>query len=358
MRISKLFCAFFFCLFVLTFSSDMPTNSLLDENSFNNELKCVSTSVDLGTSKSVLLGGDAIGFEYNTKGVLVVGKNKIYNGDLFFDNIINNEVQAGDIITEVNGVFVNSALEISSILNADENIGNDAEITAVRKGKKYDVKLKPAYDVLTKKYKLGLWVKNSVSGIGTLTYIDQKNLRFGALGHPVMDANSNSALEVLNGMLYDCAVLGIKQAKRGMAGEIRGVLKMNAVMGSVEYNEDAGIYGSISNEKLLEGRKEIEVGGKNSVVPGEALIFCSIDGRSIRAYDIEIIKICHNSSSKKDLVLKVVDKRLLDATGGIVQGMSGSPIVQNGKLIGAVTHVFVNDASKGFGIFIDNMLKN
>ena len=321
-------------------------------------IKFKSVNAEIMPEKTVLLGGDVIGMEYNTQGIFVVGKNKLMGKEGFYDNLSNNELINGDVITEINGIEVNNATDVSKILNSNEFNGEMVDVKAIRKGKEYNTRIKPAYDLLTKKYKLGLWVKTKINGIGTLTYIDKESHRFGSLGHGISESGSNILLDVLDGEVYGCCVLGIKQATRGAAGELRGMLKTNKVLGTVEKNVSSGLYGEIKDSSMLESRKEIAVGGKHTVVPGKALIYCSIDGRNVRAYDIEIIKTATNSASNKNMIIKVVDKRLLAATGGIVQGMSGSPIVQNGKLVGAVTHVFVNDSTKGFGIFIDNMIQN
>lgn len=323
-----------------------------------NAIKIKSVEAEIVPAKTVLLGGDTMGFEYNTQGVLVLGKNKIFTKDSFISNIENNELAEGDIITSVNGQKVNNAYEIGEILNNRENNEDFVNIHAIRKGKDYETKLKPAYDLLTKKYKLGLWVKNTVNGIGTLTYIDPTTKRFGSLGHAILDGNTNVALPVLEGDLYDCTVLGVKRAVRGTAGELRGILKTNSTLGNVDSNTSAGVYGTITEDKMFKDRTEVELGGKHTVVPGKALMYTSIDGKNVRAYDIEIIKTSHQSTNNRDMVIKVTDNRLIKSTGGIVQGMSGSPIVQNGKLVGAVTHVFINDATKGFGIYIDNMINN
>ncbi len=325
-----------------------------------NTVKLKSVSANILPTKKVFLGGQTVGFEYNTKGVLVVGKNKVYNNNQFIDNLQNNELMQGDIITSVNGIEVNSAKDISGLINQEQTDDKYVTIKAMRKGKEYQTKIKPAYDLLTKKYKLGLWVKSDVSGLGTLTYIDPTNNIYGALGHSVIESNTNNLIPVLNGKLYDCAVLGIRRATRGSAGEIRGILKTNVILGDVQKNASTGVFGQIyiDNKILKDNYTEIEVGGKYTIIPGKALMYCCIDGKNVRAYDIEIIKLNNKSETFKDMVIKVTDPRLIKATGGIVQGMSGSPIVQNGKLVGAVTHVFVNDATKGFGVFIDNMLKN
>lgn len=344
-------------LFVLSILAHANAVFSFYNNQFISENQLfVSGNVSSVLGKKVLLGGQTVGFEYNTKGVLVIGKNKLFTNNHFIDNIQNNELMQGDIITEVNGTTVNNASEISNIINKEDANKENVTIKAIRKGKDYETNIKPAYDLLTKKYKLGLWVKNKINGLGTLTYIDPTNNTYGALGHAVIEGNANCAVPVLDGFLYDCAVIGVKRATRGNAGEIRGILKTSNVLGTVNNNTSTGIYGNL--DASICNNAEIELGGKQSVVPGKALIYCCLDGKNVRAYDIEIIKLNNKNANHKDMVIKVTDQRLIKTTGGIVQGMSGSPIVQNGKLIGAVTHVFLNDATKGFGIFIDNMIKN
>lgn len=305
-------------------------------------------SVDAAScGKQVYLGGDTLGFSYQGDGVLVIAKGS---------NAVEN-IETGDIIKSINGEDINSVAKLSSVLN---NV-SDGFVTAkiVRNNKNIEMKIKPAYDALAKKYKLGVWARESMSGIGTLTFIDPETARFGALGHPIKEQNTESILGVSNGQVHDCTILGVKRAARGEAGELRGVfIRSQSEMGTVDKNCEYGMYGNLNlNNKKFQNKQLVEVGGRLSAHPGKAQIYSSLDGKNIRAYDIEIIKTNYQSAkSPKNMIFKVTDEALISATGGIVQGMSGSPIVQDGKLIGAVTHVFVNDATKGFGIYIDNML--
>lgn len=304
-------------------------------------------SVDASaTGKQVYLGGDTLGFSYKGDGVLVVAKS---------NNAVQN-IETGDIIKSINGEEIDSVAKLSFMLNS-----NDGEVNAkiVRNGQNIETKIKPAYDVLSKKYKLGVWARESMSGIGTLTFIDPGTARFGALGHPIKEQNTETILDVGEGQVHDCTILGVKRASRGEAGELRGVfIRSKNDIGTVDKNCEYGMYGHLNLDNTkFQNKQLIEVGGRLSAHPGKAQIYSSIDGKTVRAYDIEIIKTNYQSAkSPKNMIFKVTDERLINATGGIVQGMSGSPIVQDGKLIGAVTHVFVNDATKGFGIYIDNML--
>ena len=325
-----------------------------------NTIKLKSVNAITLDDEYVYLGGDPFGFVCDTEGVLIVGKNMIQTSkETLFNNLKNDELQVGDVIQQVNGINITKGEEISKIINLKENIGKNVTITGIRKNKNFTTQLKPAYDLYAKKYKLGIWIKENLSGIGTLTYILANNLRFGALGHPLVDPSSENIIQVSSGNIYDCNILGIKKAVRGQPGEYRGVISGNEEYGTIDKNTDCGIYGNFSDPNIVQNRQLLKIGTRNDVKPGKAQIYSCLDGKNVRAYDIEIIKTNYNNpSNKKSLVFKVTDNRLINTTGGIIQGMSGSPIVQNGKLIGAVTHVFINDATKAFGIYIENMLQN
>ena len=325
-----------------------------------NTIKLKSVNAITLEDEYVYLGGDQYGFMCNSDGVIIVGKNMIQtHNDTLLNNIKNDELRVGDIIKEVNGVAISSGEEITQIINNKENIGKDVTINGIRKNKSFSTQIKPAYDLYAKKYKLGIWVKEELNGIGTLTYILPDDLRFGALGHPLVDPASDNIIEIDKGNVYNCNILGIKRAVRGQPGEYRGVISNSTPFGTVDKNTDCGIYGNFSSSDIVQNRQLIKIGTRNDVKPGKAQIYTSLDGKNVRPYNIEIIKTNYNNpTNKKSLVFKVTDERLINTTGGIIQGMSGSPIVQNGKLIGAVTHVFINDATKAFGIYLENMLQN
>ena len=304
------------------------------------------------SKKKVYLGGETLGFSYYGDGVLVVSNN-----GLGFEN---EELLEGDIIKSINNVPITRVSKISEVLNS-QDVKDGVVVKIVRDNQEVEKKLKPAYDVLTKKYKLGVWARESLSGIGTLTFIDPEQGRFGALGHPILEQSTGSMLGVSEGEVHKCSVLGVKKAVRGVPGEIRGVfVRSKSEIGAVDKNCEYGIYGNLNlDNEMFKDKQLVEVGGRLSAKPGKAYIYSSIDGKNIRPYEIEIIKTNYQgASSPKNLVFKVVDKRLLEITGGIVQGMSGNPIIQDNKLIGAVTHVFVNDPTKGYGIYAEWMLKN
>ncbi len=307
---------------------------------------------------SVLVGGAAIGLVLKTNGVLVVGSSPVTTAtgekDVFDDNVL----QIGDVITQIENETVVNGKSISKIVNEQKNQGRELEVKLMRKNKEISAKLKPCYDIKSENFKLGVWVRDDASGIGTLTFVN-KNNRFGALGHPICDSDTRTKIDLKDGKVYNCSVLGVNKGSSGSPGEIKGLFMQGKnEQGVVEKNNDYGVFGSLKEESsLLNSLQEMAVGGRLSVKPGKAQIRCCVDGNNVENFDIEIIKTNYqNYSGDKSMVIRVVDEDLISRTGGIVQGMSGSPIIQNGKIVGAVTHVFVSDATKGFGVYIDWML--
>ena len=302
-------------------------------------------------------GGDSLGFSLQSKGVILIGGNYIISNNGIERPFENSNLKSGDIITKINDIEINNVEDISEILR--NHSGGELKLSIVRDGNEMEEYISPALDSLTNTYKLGLWVKEDAVGIGTLTFINVTTGRFGSLGHAINDTDSNTIIEVSGGNIYEGKILAIKRGESGRAGELVGTFSKENVLGSVDKNCEYGVYGYFNDaEEYLDGRISIDVGGRLSATPGKAKILSCIDGKNIEEFDIEIIKTNFQSScNEKSMVIRVTDKDLIARTGGIVQGMSGSPIVQNGKLIGAVTHVFINDPTKGFGIYIDWMLE-
>lgn len=313
-------------------------------------------SVTMTDDKSVFVGGIPLGFALDTKGVIVIGENSVVTqeGDIVPNK--SEKILAGDIITKINDVEITSTQTIADELEKSE--GNEVKLIAMRKDKEIKIKLKPALDLESQKYKLGLWVRDDASGIGTLTYVDTQNKAFGALGHPITDYETGAIVPVQDGKIYNCTLVGINKGQKGKPGELRCLFMQGKnSKGSVENNTQSGVFGVVEDlSGIVDENLTYEIGGRMTVKCGEAKIVSSVSGVR-EEYTIEIIKANHQSKvSDKSLVFRVKDKRLLDLTGGILQGMSGSPIIQNGKLIGAVTHVFLNDPTKGYGIYVDWML--
>ena len=232
-------------------------------------------------------------------------------------------------------------------------------LTINRNGNIMNVGILPALDKVSNEYKLGLWVKEDAVGIGTLTFVNATTKRFGSLGHAITENGSSDPIEISGGNIYKGKILGVKKGGYGKAGELIGTFNRDNVEGIVDKNCEYGVYGFVNNvETFTDSKTSIEIGGRLSAKPGGAKILSCLNGEDIEEFDIEIIKTnFQQSCNEKSMVLRVIDEDLIKRTGGIVQGMSGSPIIQDGKLIGAVTHVFVNDATKGFGIYIDWMLE-
>lgn len=304
------------------------------------------------------VGGCAIGLVLETDGVLVVGSSPVTTDNGEFDALKDSDLKLGDTILQIENERVENTASISKIINEEKNKDRELKVLLKRKGEVYETRLKPCYDTKNKNYKLGIWARDDASGIGTLTYIDENN-RFGALGHPICDSDTKSQIDLKSGSVYKCSVLGVEKGVSGKPGELKGLFMQGKnEQGVVEKNNAYGIFGTIKDDSsLLSCTEKMDIGGRLSVRPGKAQIRCCLDGNKVETFDVEIIKTNYQSSSNdKSMVLRVTDKNLIERTGGIVQGMSGSPIIQNGKIVGAVTHVFVSDPTKGFGVYIDWMI--
>ena len=312
----------------------------------------------LTDEKEVFLGGTPVGFSIDVDGLIVVGNNSVSTENGLINNLENSELKVGDIITEVNGKKVSKLEELKQILNSEDYSGEELNLKVLRKQEYINLKLKTALDKEDGKYKIGLWVRNDASGVGTLTYVECDTLKFGALGHPITDYETGVVIPAKGGKIYPCSVVGLSKGEKGIPGEIKGVfMQGKSQKGDVEKNSQFGVFGHVSNkDKIVDTNKTADVASRLTMKPGKATLISSISGIS-EEYEREIIKTNYQPSScDKSFVFRVTDKRLLDLTGGIIQGMSGSPILQNGKIVGAVTHVFVSDPTKGYGVYIDWMM--
>ncbi|MGH4138036.1 SpoIVB peptidase [Clostridium sp.] len=306
-------------------------------------------------------GGQPIGVKLNTKGVLVVALSDIdsSNGKIS-SPAANAGVQIGDSITKINNVEIHHAEDISRFVNTEKN--SEITLTLQRKNNLdcFDVKVKPAIDK-DGKQKIGLWVRDSTAGVGTLTLYDEKTNKFAALGHPITDADTGTVLSVSDGVIVSSNIVSIKKGSRGSPGELRGLfIDENIIKGQIIKNTECGIFGdgtkSLINKKF---NKPMKVGLRNEIKEGKAKILTTINGSEPELFEIEIQKLLPQSTSgSKSMIIKITDSRLLEKTGGIVQGMSGSPIIQNSKIVGAVTHVLINKPDVGYGIYIEWMLKD
>ena len=323
--------------------------------------KIVLKSFDLEVKDiEVFAGGNVVGFSLSSNGVIVVGSGKVETENGYVNTLENSDIKVGDIIYEINEEKVNKVNDLMAIVNKKDYNGEDVVVKVKRKDKVFETNIKPAKDVQSKQYKLGLWIKDDASGVGTLTYIRKDNNRFGALGHSINESGSKEPFELKGGDMYTCNVIGINKGAKGKPGEVKALfIQGKNTIGSVDKNTKYGIFGTYNENKVksISNDKMLKVGGRFTAKPGKAKIRCKLDDNDVKDYDIEIIKTNYqNSSNEKSMVIRVTDKQLIAKTGGIIQGMSGSPIIQNDKIIGAVTHVFVSDPTKGFGVYLDWMI--
>ena len=312
--------------------------------------------VEISDGIDVFLGGTPLGFAIKTKGLLVVGENSVIASGVSEDVETTIEIKNGDFLTEINGLPLNDTQDVPKILaNLDKN--EDVILTIMRDGKTFDCIASPKYDSPSGEIKLGLWVKNDANGIGTLTFVNQENGRFGALGHSISDYETGAEIALESGKIYKCNQLGITKAQKNSPGELRCVFLQGInTKGTIDKNTKCGVFGNVTDKTgIIDFNKTAEIGSRLTVKNGKAHIVSAVSG-VLEEYEIEIIKTYYQpKNDDKSFVFRVTDKRLLELTGGIVQGMSGSPIIQNGKLIGATTHVFVADPTKGYGIYADWM---
>lgn len=303
--------------------------------------------------KTVYVGGISAGFTLKTGGAQIIGLSEVLTEEGVFSPAAKAGLQVGDIVCKINDIQVETIVDLNEIVNKSNG---KALVFQIGRGEEsFHVKLQPQKEKNTGKYKVGILIRDTVSGIGTVTYIDKENGRFGSLGHAVSLEN-NAEMQIYNGIVYECSIVSVNKGMRGKAGELRGMFLNDKPLGSAEKLCCCGIFGQIS-ETFEVDELMSAVASSYDVKPGKAQIHSTINGVSPKAYDIEIVKVDRNNKENKNYVIKITDKDLIEETGGIVQGMSGSPILQNGKLIGAVTHVFLNDPTRGYGIDIERMMK-
>lgn len=296
----------------------------------------------------IVPGGQSIGVQLNTQGVLVVGFNMI-------DGESPSEaagVKVGDVISEINGNRVSTVTDLGDAIRNSEAIG-EVNLVVVRDSSKLNIK------VIPKNGKLGLFIRDSAAGIGTLTFMDAKSKKYGALGHVISDPDSKTPIKVEKGAIYRSSVTSIDKGENGNPGEKLAQFTLtDEKIGNIDSNTEFGIFGTMEKTfNINEFGETMPIGTMEDVKKGPAEIYTVVDGSKVEKFDIEIVSSkVQDTPSTKGLVIKVTDPKLLEKTGGIVQGMSGSPIIQDGKIIGAITHVFVHDPTSGYGVHIKWML--
>ncbi len=312
-----------------------------------------TVSLDVLELGKVYPGGMAFGVKFFTEGVLVVGLNDIIGYSGTFCPAREAGIRKGDTVLSINGSAVTGANDLRDRVAASG--GNPLLMEIKREGKTFTTTLYPALCEETNSYLAGLWVRDSTAGIGTVTYVNADDLSFGGLGHGICDSDTGALMPLGKAVVVDVDINGVRRGEKGAPGELKGSFG-KVKRGSIDLNTETGVYGSLS--ELPESLKApMPVGLSHELKEGKAFIYTTLDGNRPEKYEIEIEKIYKNSGSTKNMMIRVTDPKLLRATGGIVQGMSGSPIIQNGKLVAAVTHVLIDDPTRGYGIFIENMLK-
>lgn len=310
----------------------------------------------------VIPGGQTIGVKIKSSGILVVGHHLVKLKD---DKKISPGEQAGlqlgDLILKMNGKSINDVGKVAGIVEQAGKQNKPLKLLVQRNDKTLNVQLTPAYDQDDKAYRLGLYIRDSAAGVGTLTFYAPDQGVYGALGHVITDMDTQTPVSVGEGQIVHSTVTSISKSENGTPGEKRAhFFKENQVLGTIEKNTQFGIFGKM--DRLPEyglATEAVPVAFAEEVVPGPAQIMTVVEGNKVERYDIEISHVAtQNAPATKGMIIKIKDPRLIEKTGGIVQGMSGSPILQDGKLVGAVTHVFVNDPTSGYGCFIEWMLQD
>lgn len=315
-------------------------------------------NVDVLPDVKVIPGGHSIGVLLRTEGVMVVGYSPVLN-EKNESSFPAREagIDVGDTIVKINGVRVLTDDQVKQIITSQKDKSASITLTIKRNGEIFDKVLHPKYCHESKNFRIGLFVRDNAGGVGTLTFYEPVTNKYGALGHLITDSETNRALSIRQGKILKASVESIKKAKRGAPGEKVGIFIENSELGNIEKNDTCGIFG-ICNKEIENPvyPDPISVAYSNNINVGPAYILTVINGQEIKKCNVVIERVMSGRLDGKNMIIRITDKNLLKYTGGIVQGMSGSPIIQDNKIIGAITHVFVNDPVRGYGVFIENML--
>lgn len=343
----------------------LQTSSTLEQEKINkigkvsfrlnlfNLIPLKNIDVNVIPKTTVVPMGNAIGMKLYTAGVLVVGMSEI-EGKKPYEN---SGIKEGDRIIQINQNQIDNTDDLMKAVNKSD--GNNISIKYVRDEKTITTSIKPLKKS-SNEYKIGLWVRDAAAGVGTLTFYEPSSGMFATLGHGIMDIDTAELIKIANGELVTTNILSINKGTKGNPGEIRGTIEAGHTIGSISKNTKFGVFGTINKTPYLNtsNTNEVQVALREEIKTGKAQIICELENGKKEYYDIEIQRIfISNNKDNKSMLIKVTDKKLLEKTGGIIQGMSGAPIIQNGKFVGAVTHVLVNDPTIGYGVFADIMLK-
>ena len=296
--------------------------------------------------RSAVPGGIPIGLRVISDGVMVIDIQEVGGRSPAKEA----GIRVGDMISEVNGKSVSDNTDVAKLIS--DSCGRTCDIELERDGKKFTLELEP--ELSEGSYKAGMWVRDSSAGIGTLTFYERSTGAFAGLGHAVCDSDTRQEIGLSSGSVGEIKLTGLVRSESGSPGQLIGEFRNSASIGEIMENSSEGVYGTLETDLLKDG-KELPIAFSHEVEEGEAVMLTSIDGSGAKEYSVEIEQTDLSDNAEHDMVIHITDKRLIDRAGGIVQGMSGSPIIQNGRIVGAVTHVFIDDSTRGYAIFADRM---
>ena len=314
---------------------------------------CFSLQTVQGAEPQMLVPvGKTVGVTMDTKGLLVLGTGSVTGEDNCIYTPCKGILQAGDLLLEADGqILENKEMFMEAV---EKSQGDPVFLRLERSGREKNLSVTPVFSAADGSYKIGAWIRDSIQGIGTVTYFDPDSQTYGALGHGVYDVDTDELMEIREGALTQATLTEIVKGKKGKAGELTGKVNLQEKLAHIQKNTKVGIFGA-SDGSVFAG-EAIPVAETAEVKKGKATILSDLEGGKVKAYEIEIEDIRKNGGKEhKDLQIRITDERLLKLTGGIVQGMSGSPILQNGRFVGAVTYVMLNQPERGYGIFLEHM---
>lgn len=334
--------------------SKEENNIKLNVNLFGIKVKEVSAN--LIDETEVIPLGDLVGMKLYTNGILVVGMSEIYgDDDKAYKPYENSGIKEGDKIVKIDNHEIQSTEDLIECINSSK--GKDIKVTYIHKNETIETNITP---VQTEKnvYKIGLWVRDTAAGIGTATFYDIKTKKIATLGHGIQDIDTEELIDISKGELTSTEIISIQKGEEGEAGRIQGTIEEQESIGTINKNTYYGVYGDLTNTKMFQNKKTMKIASRNEIQLGDAELLCEISNNEVKSYKIKIKKIfINNNSNNKSMLIEITDPNLLEQTGGIIQGMSGSPIIQNGKLIGALTHVLIQKPKEGYAVFADQMVK-
>lgn len=338
--------------------SENGNTSQVNLNMFGNTVKQIN--VTRLENVEVIPVGKIIGLKLYTNGVLIVGMSEIENVNHQKERPYENlNIQEGDTILKVNDLEIQTIENLQKEINKSD--GKNIDLTILKEDGTIETSNIKPVKVSNTEYKLGLWVKDAATGVGTLTYYEPNSKSFAALGHGITDSDTDKLIDIDSGNIVTSKIVSIQKGEQGKPGEIRGSIINQPTIGKVYKNTEFGIYGELTNLSNIKFNysNKLKVALRGEIQEGNAKVLCSVDGNETEEYNIKIEKIYKdNNEDNKSMLIEVTDKNLINKTGGIIRGLSGAPIIQNGKFIGAITNVLVNSPTKGYAIFGDIMIKN